>query len=79
MAEGAQVVGYDPVAMENMQRLLPALVLHASAFAALDGADACVLVTEWEEFVELDWAGCQGAHGPDPSSSTAGTPWTAAH
>ncbi len=28
----------------------------SSAMAALEGADACVLVTEWKEFVELDWA-----------------------
>ncbi len=28
----------------------------ASALEALDGADACVLVTEWPEFAELDWA-----------------------
>ena len=27
-----------------------------SALGALDGADACVLVTEWPEFAELDWA-----------------------
>ena len=27
-----------------------------SALAALDGADAAVLVTEWREFAELDWA-----------------------
>jgi UDPglucose 6-dehydrogenase len=28
-----------------------------SALAALDGADAAVLVTEWPEFAELDWVG----------------------
>ena len=28
-----------------------------SALDALDGADAAVLVTEWPEFAELDWAG----------------------
>jgi UDPglucose 6-dehydrogenase len=56
IAEGAQVVGYDPVAMENMQGLLPALSCMPSALSALDGADACVLVTEWEEFLGLDWA-----------------------
>jgi UDPglucose 6-dehydrogenase len=56
MAEGAQVVGYDPVATENMQKLLPTLHCTASAASALEGADACVLVTEWKEFLELDWA-----------------------
>jgi UDPglucose 6-dehydrogenase len=30
--------------------------MAASAIDALDGADAAVLVTEWPEFAELDWA-----------------------
>ena len=55
IAEGAQVVGYDPVAMENMQSLVPALCCMPSALSALEDADACVLVTEWEEFLGLDW------------------------
>jgi UDPglucose 6-dehydrogenase len=59
-AEGAQVVGYDPVAMQNMQKLLPTLDCAASAVSALEGADACVLVTEWKEFLELDWAAARG-------------------
>ena len=28
--------------------------------AALEGADACVLVTEWQEFLDLDWAAVRG-------------------
>ena len=59
-AEGAQVVGYDPVAMDNMRRLLPALDYGRSALAALEGADACILVTEWKEFLELDWTVARG-------------------
>jgi UDPglucose 6-dehydrogenase len=43
--------------MENIQRLLPALCCTPSALAALNGAEACVLVTEWEEFLHLDWSG----------------------
>jgi UDPglucose 6-dehydrogenase len=61
IAEGAQVVGYDPVAMDNMQRLLPALSCAPSVFSALEGADACVLVTEWDEFLRLDWASVRGS------------------
>lgn len=56
MAEGAVVVGYDPVAMNNMRAVLPDMVYAPSALAALDGAEACVLVTEWDEFLHLDWA-----------------------
>jgi UDPglucose 6-dehydrogenase len=60
MAEGARVEGYDPVAMENMQKLLPGFCCTTSAASALEGADACVLVTEWQEFLDLDWAAAHG-------------------
>ncbi|OFW62065.1 MAG: nucleotide sugar dehydrogenase [Actinobacteria bacterium RBG_16_64_13] len=56
LAEGAEVRGYDPLAMESMRTILPAMTYVPSATAALEGADACVLVTEWSEFLELDWA-----------------------
>jgi UDPglucose 6-dehydrogenase len=54
--EGAEVVAYDPVASERAGQLLDSVTLTDSALAALDGADAAVLVTEWREFAELDWA-----------------------
>jgi UDPglucose 6-dehydrogenase len=53
--EGAEVSAYDPVAASSAAELLPGVILEASALAALDGADAAVLVTEWPEFAELDW------------------------
>ncbi len=55
LAEGAQVIGYDPLAMDAMRALIPAMTYAPSAVAALEGADACVLTTEWEEFLNLDW------------------------
>ncbi len=54
--EGAEVVAYDPVAAEAARDLLDEVELRDSALAALEGADAAVLVTEWPEFAELDWA-----------------------
>jgi UDPglucose 6-dehydrogenase len=54
--EGAEVVAYDPVAAEAARDLLDGVELRDSALAALEGADAAVLVTEWGEFAELDWA-----------------------
>ena len=54
--EGAEVVAYDPVASERAGQLLDSVTLTGSALEALDGADAAVLVTEWGEFAELDWA-----------------------
>jgi UDPglucose 6-dehydrogenase len=54
--EGAEVVAYDPVAAEAARDLLDGVELRDSALEALDGADAAVLVTEWPQFAELDWA-----------------------
>jgi UDPglucose 6-dehydrogenase len=54
-AEGALVRAYDPVAEEEALRVMPELDCADSAAEALAGADAAVLVTEWPEFLELDW------------------------
>ncbi|HEY5941522.1 MAG TPA: UDP-glucose/GDP-mannose dehydrogenase family protein [Solirubrobacterales bacterium] len=54
--EGAEVVAYDPVAAERAAGLLGSVEMATSAQEALAGADAAVLVTEWAEFAELDWA-----------------------
>ncbi len=52
--EGAIVRGYDPVAMENARRLLPELQLAEDPYDLATGADALVVVTEWNEFKHLD-------------------------
>jgi UDPglucose 6-dehydrogenase len=54
--EGAIVSAYDPVAEGSASDLLPAVEMATSAEEALEGADAAVLVTEWQEFADLDWA-----------------------
>ena len=54
--EGASVVAFDPIAQGAARELLPSVEMVGSALDALDGADAAVLVTEWPEFGELDWA-----------------------
>lgn len=52
---GARVVAYDPQAMENAKRLLPSGVHFAhDAYASAKGADAVAVVTEWNEFRQLD-------------------------
>jgi len=56
-SEGAHVRVYDPVALDNAEDLLGGAQVCSSALEALDGADGAVLVTEWPEFGELDWAG----------------------
>jgi UDPglucose 6-dehydrogenase len=55
-SEGAKVIAYDPVAEERARELLPKVEMADSALDALEGADAAVLVTEWPEFAELEWA-----------------------
>ncbi|MEA2348266.1 MAG: UDPglucose 6-dehydrogenase [Thermoleophilaceae bacterium] len=55
--EGAHVRAYDPVALERASELLGATRACDSAMEAIEGADAIVLVTEWPEFLDLDWAG----------------------
>ena len=55
--EGANVRVYDPVAAGNASEMLGAARICDSALEALEGAEAVVLVTEWPEFAELDWAG----------------------
>jgi UDPglucose 6-dehydrogenase len=53
-AEGATVVGYDPVAMSNAADMLGGDVeLASSMLEAVTGADAVVIVTEWGEFRQV--------------------------
>ena len=54
-ADGAKVRAYDPIAEEQARKLMGGVEFADSAMGALDGADACVLVTEWPEFRGLDW------------------------
>ncbi len=54
-ADGAAVSAYDPVAEEEARKLVSGLRFADSAMDALKDADAAVLVTEWPEFLELDW------------------------
>jgi UDPglucose 6-dehydrogenase len=54
--EGATVRGYDPVAEKPARELLPKVEFRDSLEDALHGADAAILVTEWPEFAEADWA-----------------------
>ena len=54
--EGASVRGYDPVAEKPARELLPKVEFSESLQDALDGADAAIVVTEWPEFADADWA-----------------------
>lgn len=55
-AAGARVVAYDPEGVRTAKPLLPGVEFADSAYACLKGADAGVIVTEWDEFRALDLA-----------------------
>ncbi len=57
---GARVKAYDPVAMENAGELMPEVTFCATAYDAAKGADALLLVTEWNEFKQLNWEKIRG-------------------
>jgi UDPglucose 6-dehydrogenase len=64
-ADGAVVRAYDPVAEDEAHKMMPGVEMSGSALDALEDADACVVVTEWPEFADLDWT--------EVSSRMAGT------
>jgi UDPglucose 6-dehydrogenase len=56
LAAGAEVRAYDPAAVERARMLLPEVEYLKDAYQVAAGADAIVLVTEWNEFRQLDMA-----------------------
>ena len=54
--EGAQLRGYDPVSMPNAARLMPYVELTDNPYDLSAGCDALVVITEWNEFKQLDFA-----------------------
>jgi len=52
--QGASIRAYDPVGMEAARSLLVDVEYAANAYACVQGADAVVIVTEWDEFRALD-------------------------
>ena len=55
LAEGARVRAWDPVAIDEARPLLPGVDLHVNLLDALQGADAAVIVTEWDEIREFPY------------------------
>jgi len=51
---GAKISAYDPMAIENMKRVFPTIEYSGKAEDALKGADACLVMTEWDEFRQLE-------------------------
>jgi UDPglucose 6-dehydrogenase len=54
--EGALIKAYDPVAMDNARRDMPDITYCDDPYGVAAGSDALVIVTEWNEFKQLDMA-----------------------
>jgi UDPglucose 6-dehydrogenase len=62
VAGGAKVRAFDPVAMDNAKEILPAGITYCEdSYDAATGADALVIVTEWNQFRSLDIERLKGA------------------
>jgi UDPglucose 6-dehydrogenase len=55
VAEGAEVRATDPEAMDRARALFPNLIYSADPYEVARGADALLVLTEWEQFRRLDW------------------------
>lgn len=56
VAAGASIRAYDPEGMEEARKLLENIDFCKSSYATLEGANALVIITEWNEFRALDLA-----------------------
>ena len=54
LEEGASIRAYDPQAMEKAREVLPDIVYCQDPYQAAEGADALIILTEWDEFRQLD-------------------------
>lgn len=54
-AKGAQIRAFDPEAMDEARGQLPDIAYCANAYECIDGADALVIITEWDQFRALDF------------------------
>jgi UDPglucose 6-dehydrogenase len=56
LQEGCKITAFDPAAMERAQEVITGLKFANSAYEAAHGADALLILTEWEEFANLDFS-----------------------
>ncbi len=52
--EGVKIKAYDPKAMENIRQIFPDIELCQDLYQVAKGSDALVMVTDWDEFKEMD-------------------------
>ena len=54
LADGALIRAFDPAAMENAKKIFPHLTYCHNAYEVAEGASALIVVTEWNEFRQLN-------------------------
>lgn len=54
LSDGARIVAYDPVAMDNAKKVLSHIEYKNNPYDVADGADCLAILTEWDEFKDLD-------------------------
>ncbi len=54
--QGAIIKAYDPVGMQNMQKIFNSITYTSSAYEALHDSDALMILTEWQQFQDIDLA-----------------------
>jgi UDPglucose 6-dehydrogenase len=60
LESGASVRAYDPVAIDESRKLLPDISYAEDEYAAVEGADVLVFMTEWNQFRALDMKRIRG-------------------
>ncbi len=53
--KGAKIQAFDPIGMEEAKKYLDGIDYKHDAYAAAEGADVLVFVTEWNQFRNIDW------------------------
>ena len=54
LAEGVEIHAHDPKAVPNFKKLSPDIYYHDSEFGAVNGADDVLILTEWNEYRNID-------------------------
>ena len=54
LKQGARIRAYDPAAMESAKKVLPELTYCTDAYAVAEGSEGLILMTEWNQFRNLD-------------------------
>lgn len=54
LKKGASVIAHDPEAVENMEKIFPGINYAAAPSEAMEESDACLLMTAWPEYGDLD-------------------------